>query len=135
MRRRRPRADLRVERLQLLRLFLPTVFLVAILVGCGTASTRPPLGKQVADWQVGQPLRVSNQILTVRIDGREVEIDMRTVSVFDCRVDCFTSTRRISAFSQADTVCVGFLIERNGRQEGKVWVNRFSCEPAGRVVP
>jgi hypothetical protein len=75
-------------------------------------------------------------VLTVRLESEVIRIDLSSVGVFDCRIDCFQDIRaQVESLSQQVEFCIGYLYLEDGRQQGKLWVNRYSCEPGGRVIP
>jgi hypothetical protein len=65
-----------------------------------------------------------------------ITIDLSQVTFFDCRRDCFFDAGSvIDALTSEDSICIGFLKEDGGNQTGKVWVDRYTCQAGGRVIP
>ena len=65
-----------------------------------------------------------------------VRVDLEKVGVFDCRIDCFSDVRaQLRPVSGNDELCIGYLLLKHGQQDGKLWVNRYTCQAGGRVIP
>ncbi|MPZ49719.1 MAG: hypothetical protein GEU75_10580 [Dehalococcoidia bacterium] len=90
------------------------------------------------DWSRARYLSRSGDVLLIVLEGKQqyITIDLGHVAVFDCRSDCFSDIGAgLEALRPDDELCIGFLYLQDGRQAGKVWVNRYTCEAGGRVIP
>jgi hypothetical protein len=66
--------------------------------------------------------------------GELFDIDLTTVSGFDCRVDCFYKIfDSLDEIGDEDILCFSDLYLDRGVQVGKFWIDRYSCP--GRTIP
>ncbi len=90
------------------------------------------------DWSSAHAVNRTGRILTVRLDATKdmITIDLSRLGVFDCRVDCFVGVEdRLGTVDDKQQLCIGWLGLRDGHQDGKLWVNRYTCYAGGRVIP
>jgi DNA-binding CsgD family transcriptional regulator len=101
-----------------------------------TSPVQPPLDT-APDWSLAQFVSREGRLLSVRLDATDevILVDLAQLAVFDCRVDCFSSSGTLGPVSTADKLCIGWLGIRGGHQSGKLWVNRYTCYAGGRVIP
>jgi hypothetical protein len=114
----------------------PRMLCVILLVCALTACNHSPLPAHGAiEWQIVTPLARRNATLVVRLtDGQALTLNLRQISVFDCRYDCSRDVREtLPALAKGDTLCLGYFSQTGTEQMGKLWVNRYSCTPGGRV--
>lgn len=126
---------------------LPVALVFLLAAGCGGRSTEVPgpataaagggSGARPLAWRTAVPWSREGSNLTVKLDGRgALVLDLSGLGVFDCRTDCFRDVgEALAPLGTGDVLCIGYLYVEEGRQAGKVWVNRYSCEPGGRVAP
>jgi hypothetical protein len=66
--------------------------------------------------------------------GELFDVDLETVSGFDCRTDCFFRVfDHLDEVSDEDRLCFSYLYLDGGVQIGKFWVDRYACP--GRTIP
>jgi hypothetical protein len=90
------------------------------------------------DWSKAQFVEREGRLLTVRLDasGDTIRIDLSSVGVFDCRINCFQDIRaQLGSIDKQVELCIGYLYLRDGYQQGKLWVDRYTCAAGGRVIP
>jgi hypothetical protein len=90
------------------------------------------------DWSSARVVARAGRILTVRLDASSevMRVDLSQLGVFDCRIDCFMGIGDLlGGVNAEDQLCFGWLGIRDGRQNGKLSVNRYTCHAGGRVIP
>ena len=89
------------------------------------------------DWSTAHLACRDGEQLELRLDatGELVRVDLPSVGVFDCRVDCYYSDSTLRPIDATDDLCIGWLGIRDGQQDGMLWVDRYSCQAGGRVIP
>ena len=96
----------------------------------------PP--RTAPDWSLVRPVQRKGDLLDVELLSTRtlVTVDLSQVAVFDCRRDCFVDAGAgVEPLAPQDSLCIGYLHEEGGQQIGKLWVNRYTCEAGGRVIP
>ena len=121
---------------------LASIFTAVIVAAFGLTMACSSLPKQASldtapDWSSAHFVARDGKILTVRLDATAdtIRIDLSKLGVFDCRVDCFTDFGHLGAVGDQQQLCIGWLGIRDGQQNGKLWVNRYTCYAGGRVIP
>ncbi len=106
-----------------------TAAAVFLAAGCSDApGAAQPTGEASAiiphGWQaVAVAARNGPELTVVFEDGSRSVVDLRAVSAFDCRTDCWADVKdALPALGATDRVCVWGL----GRVT-KLWVNRPVC--------
>ncbi len=105
--------------------------------GPDSPSVGEPIWDTAPNWSQAHYVSRDGSVLTVRLDDTSdlIRIDLERLGVFDCRVDCYHSNGTLGALSDAQTLCIGWLGVRQGHQDGMLWVERYTCEAGGRVIP
>jgi hypothetical protein len=66
--------------------------------------------------------------------GELFDIDLTSVSGFDCRIDCFFRIfDSVGELGDDDRLCFSYLYMDGDTQVGKFWIDRYSCP--GRTIP
>jgi hypothetical protein len=86
-------------------------------------------------WVEGRALAQDDNLVIMRANngGQLFHINLSTVGVFDCCIDCFSTADSMERIEPSDTLCIGYLYIEDGVQVGKVWINRYACP--GRTTP
>lgn len=110
--------------------------LLALALGMGCRAPADP-SPATAEWQVVRyRSRHGNTLRVALTNGRRLDLKLDHLAVFDCRSDCFRDMRyRLPQVTDSDTLCLWSFYWAGEWQISKLWVNRYRCEPGGRVIP
>jgi hypothetical protein len=102
-------------------------------------STPPaqPLLDTAPDWSLAHLVSRQGRVLSLRLDetGEAIEVDLLDVAIFDCRMNCFYTNGLLGPVNATSEFCIGWLGVRDGHQDGMLWVDRYTCDAGGRVIP
>jgi hypothetical protein len=123
------------------RTAIALIFLSTLMTACSRVNSPDPpefAGAEHStplEWVEGKALAqdANRIIMRANNDGRLLHIDLSTVGVFDCRIDCFSTPGRLDKIELTNRLCLGFLHIEDGVQVGKLWINRYECP--GRTTP
>ncbi len=119
-----------------------TLLVAALLVACSGPARPSPADFPAAtrsthlEWVQGTVVAQDDTHVIMRAEtsGELFDIDLTTVSVFDCRIDCFSkASQGIDKIGDEDALCFYDLYLDGGVQVGKFWIDRYSCP--GRTIP